>query len=126
MRKHMSYANVVATLALIVAVAGGTTAVAVSKKAGKNTVTSKSIKDGSVTGKDLAGVRVEQVTAVQQQQELRCRPGEKLLSAGVGGYSSSPFSVQSLSFGPTDDGIGYVRSGGGSLRVACLEAVPEG
>ena len=54
LKHHLTYANVVATLALIVAVAGGSTAIAISaKKAPKNSVTSASIVDGSVTGRRI-------------------------------------------------------------------------
>src|SRR3954447_8470236 len=52
-RSHLSYANVTATLALIVAVAGGTTAIAMKATAPKNSVTSKSIRPYNVTARDL-------------------------------------------------------------------------
>jgi hypothetical protein len=52
-RSHLSYANVTATLALIVAVAGGTTAIAMKATAPKNSVTSKSIRPNNVTARDL-------------------------------------------------------------------------
>jgi hypothetical protein len=54
-RERLTYANVVATLALIVAVAGGSTAIAIT--AAKNSVTSKSIRKGNVTANDLTAVR---------------------------------------------------------------------
>ena len=47
-KRHLTYANVAATLALVIAVAGGTTAIAGSKAA-KNTVASSSIKPYNVT-----------------------------------------------------------------------------
>jgi hypothetical protein len=53
LRRHLSYANVAATLALIVAVAGGTTAIAMKTTAPKNSVTSKSIRPHNVTARDL-------------------------------------------------------------------------
>ena len=53
-RERLTYANVVATLALVVAVAGGTTAIAIT--AAKNSVTTKSIKAGNVTARDIAGI----------------------------------------------------------------------
>ena len=56
-RKRMTYANVVATLALIVAVAGGSTAIALQATAPKNSVTTKSIRKGNVTADDLTAVR---------------------------------------------------------------------
>ena len=120
MRKHLSYANVVATLALIVAVAGGTTAVAVSNKAAKNSVTSKSIKDRSVTGKDLAGVRVG---VFNSATTATCLPGERLLSAGMG------FPDEVAEFGPTEDGNTWLRAprtvgSAGRITVLCLKATP--
>ena len=60
-KRHFSYANVAATLALIIAVAGGTTAIAGSKAA-KNSVASSSIKPFNVTARDLAGIRLVQVS----------------------------------------------------------------
>jgi hypothetical protein len=53
LRRHLTYANVTATLALIVAVAGGTTAIAMKATAPKNSVTSKSIRPYNVTAHDL-------------------------------------------------------------------------
>jgi hypothetical protein len=50
---RLSYANVTATIALLVAVAGGTTAIAGVAKAPKNSVVAKSIKKGNVTAKKL-------------------------------------------------------------------------
>jgi hypothetical protein len=55
-KPNLSYANVVATLALIAAVAGGTTALAGVAKAPKNSVVTKSIRQGNVTARDLAGL----------------------------------------------------------------------
>ena len=61
LRRHLTYANVAATLALVFAVAGGATAIA-GGKAAKNSVASSSIKPHNVTASDLAGIRVVQVT----------------------------------------------------------------
>ena len=52
-RRHVSYANVAATVALIAAVAGGTTAIATKSTAPKNSVTTKSIRPFNVTSRDL-------------------------------------------------------------------------
>jgi hypothetical protein len=54
-RKHLTYANVAATAALVVAVGGGTTAIALS---GRNSVHSDDIKNGNVTARDLGEIRV--------------------------------------------------------------------
>jgi hypothetical protein len=65
----LTYANVVATLALIVAVAGGSTAIAISsneKISGKlikpGTITPKQLKDGSIAGPKLASI--DRISAV--------------------------------------------------------------
>jgi hypothetical protein len=77
---RLSYANVTATLALIAAVAGGTTAIAVSK-APRNSVTSSSLKPYNVTAGDLAGIRM--VTAVARgTATASCARGERLLGGG--------------------------------------------
>jgi hypothetical protein len=53
LRTHLTYANAAATLALVVAVAGSTTAIAMKETALKNSVTSKSIRPYNVTARDL-------------------------------------------------------------------------
>ena len=80
LKPHLTYANVAATAALIIAVAGGTTAIAGSK-AGKNTVESSSIKPYNVTARDLAGIRVVQVTG-SVNAFAPCTEGERLLGGG--------------------------------------------
>jgi hypothetical protein len=103
MRKHLTYANVVATLALIVAVAGGSAAIAISVKVKKNSVGTKQIKkgsitagkladgavtnvklaDGSVTGSKLTGTRIaKDQQAPNVQADIGCATGEKMLSGG--------------------------------------------
>lgn len=54
-RRHVTYANVMSTAAVVLLLVGGGTAVAsnVAKAAAKNTVTSKSIKDSTIQSKDL-------------------------------------------------------------------------
>lgn len=76
MRKHLTYSNVVATLALVLVVAGGT-AIAVER----NSVTSASIKPNNVTAKDLTGVRVVQANGIFKAF-APCAKGEKLLGGG--------------------------------------------
>jgi hypothetical protein len=84
-RRHLTYANVAATLALLVAVAGGATAVAGSN-APTNSVTSSSIKSRNVTARDLAGIRLVQVSG-QFAAFAPCSRGERLV--GGGGDSST-------------------------------------
>jgi hypothetical protein len=82
-KRHLTYANVVATLALIAAVAGGSTAIAISaKKAPKNSVTSKSIVDGAVTARDLAPTNLRAGSGSVGTAVARCLPGERVLGGG--------------------------------------------
>jgi len=79
LKPHLSYANVVATLALIVAISGGATAVAIT--ASKNSVTTKSIRKGAVRAKALGPV-VERTVTGPVQATARCQKGERLLGGG--------------------------------------------
>jgi hypothetical protein len=95
-KKHVTYANVAATLALIVAVAGGSTAVAVTVNASKKSdvnkkgniragrVTATNLADGNVTAAKLAGVDIVQ-SGGERQATAACPPGERLLSGGGSG-----------------------------------------
>jgi hypothetical protein len=83
-RRHLSYANVAATLALIVAIAGGATAVAGSKIGAQDL---KKIKVRTATGSPSAG---KPAIAVAQ-----CRKEEKLL--GGGGSAEPSFNGSSPS-----------------------------
>jgi len=86
-REKLTYANVMSTIAVVIAVAGGSTAVAISaKKAPKNSVTSASIRDGSVTANDLAKVKI---TSVPFTKSVNCAPGEKLLGGGGFAFDAS-------------------------------------
>ena len=69
LRRNLSYANVTATLALVIAVAGGTTAIAMKATAPKNSVTTKSIRPYNVTARDLTRLGL-----VQRQLVLDIRP----------------------------------------------------
>jgi hypothetical protein len=55
-RRHLSYANVMSTIAMVLALGGATALAAGHLK--KNTVTSKSIKNGAVKTADLKGSAV--------------------------------------------------------------------
>lgn len=119
LRCHLSYANVAATLALLIAIAGGTTAIAGSN-APKNSVTSSSIKPFNVTARDLAGIRVVQVTG-QFNAFASCSHGERLIGGGGG---ASTVGVSS----PRNNGW-YVEeadaSGGPvSANALCLRGKP--
>ena len=91
MRAKLTYANVVATLALIIAVAGGSTAVALS--VGKNSVQSSAIRPGNVTARNLANVRVVEVQAPGTESRATCKKNEQLIGGGGGGGSGISASV---------------------------------
>jgi hypothetical protein len=123
-RGHLSYANVAATLALIVAIAGGTTALAGSKAA-KNSVVSSSIKPFNVTAGDLARIRVVEVDA-QFSAFAPCARGERLLG---GGGSSIPPGFPDMAVSRPGDNGWFVQQGEGpdTLMAAyalCLRAKP--
>src|SRR5215207_4287712 len=80
LRRHLTYANVASTLALLIAVAGGTTAIAINK-APKNSVASSSIRPFNVTARDLAGIRVVEA-ASQFSAFAPCAQGERLVGGG--------------------------------------------
>jgi hypothetical protein len=124
LRKHLTYANVTATLALVAAVAGGTTAIAISK-APKNSVASSSIKPLNVTARDLAGVRLVQVNQ-QFSAFAPCPRGERLLG---GGGSSIPPGFPDLGVSRPSGNGWFVQQGSGpnTLMAAyalCLKAKP--
>lgn len=84
-KRHLTYANVMATLAVVIAVAGGSAAIAVTSNAPKNAdVTKKGkIKPGHVTAAALAGIDV-QTAATKDGSPAKavCLPGERLLGGG--------------------------------------------
>lgn len=106
LRRNLSYANVTATLALIIAVAGGTTAIAMKATAPKNSVASKSIRPYNVTARDLSGLILVKAqgtfndpapvdgTSHVGDATAPCPEGTRLLSGGgrvepsLGGRSS--------------------------------------
>jgi hypothetical protein len=122
LKPHLSYANVAATLALIIAVAGGTTAIA-GGKAAKNSVASSSIKPFNVTAGDLAGIRVVQANG-QFAAFAPCARNDRLL----GGGGSSPAGDNLGASRPGEHGW-YVQQGGGPnthviAYAVCLKGKP--
>lgn len=125
LKPHLTYANVAATLALIIAVAGGTTAIA-GNKAAKNTVASSSIKPHNVTARDLAGIRVVEVDG-QFSAFAPCARGERLL--GGGGSPIPPGGLVDLGVSRPGGNGWFVQQGGGPDRLMaayalCLKARP--
>jgi hypothetical protein len=139
LRRHLSYANVTATLALVIAIAGGTTAIAGSAKAPKNSVVSKSIKPGNVTARDLATTfNASATSAITDPSPLdgqyatgsavaECPPGARALSGGggTGGvrrvlqFSGRVGEGWRISIGTDDPGSTPV-----SATVTCLVTAP--
>jgi hypothetical protein len=111
-------------LALVIAIAGGTTAIAASNAA-KNTVTSSSIKPYNVTSKDLARIRMVQVTG-QFKAFAPCRRNEQMIGGGANGPNpSGPIGASN----PANNGW-YVEQAGGleprpvAAIALCLSATP--
>lgn len=133
MRRRLSYANVVATLALVVAVAGGATAVAGGFKALKNSVTSKSIKDGNVTARDLtAAVRVDTAASVSDPiagdgnftfagTQANCPGGGRPIGGGVTTGGINRVFVASSAMSATG-WVGGVSSDAGGARQFTVTA----
>jgi hypothetical protein len=129
LKARLTYANVVATLALIVAVAGGGTAIALS--VGKNSVTTKSIKPGNVTARDLAGARVATAlgSGTSSGTTVSCLPSERMLAGGAEARSTTtpPGEDRFLTAShPTPDGSGWTAraDSGVVVYVVCLRAKP--
>jgi hypothetical protein len=95
-RSHLSYANVAASLALVMAIAGGTTAIATKSTARKNSVVSRSIRQGNVTANDVTTtVNVSATNIVTDPSPgdgsyatgtavATCPPGARVISGGGG------------------------------------------
>jgi hypothetical protein len=140
-RRHLTYANVMATLAVVIAVAGIPSAVAITaNKVKKNAVGTKQLKngsvtaaklaDGNVTAAKLAGVRVVSATASTPSPsgtDAACDAGEKLLGGGAitqGGALIASSPVTQLSPPRWNS-----NSSGGPTTAAfalCLRTTPGG
>jgi hypothetical protein len=76
LRVRLSYANVVSTIALAAAVAGGS--VAVAGKGGRDVTAGGKIRAGHVTAKDLAPIRL-----VTGSGNASCQDKERLIGGGA-------------------------------------------
>jgi hypothetical protein len=97
LRRYLTYANVASTLALLIAIAGGTTAIAAKMTAPKNSVTSKSIRNGNVTAKDLTTAVIANAsgsvtdpapadgTFTPASAQVNCPAGARPIGGGVSG-----------------------------------------
>lgn len=125
LKPQLTYANVTATLALVVAVAGGGTAIAVSAK--KNSVTTKSIKNFNVTSKDLGGIRVvtNPLQAGAQIGTASCGAGERLIGGGVEPIGPAAGSTDLKGSYPSGNGwAGVIGLGGAQAVALCLKVKP--
>jgi hypothetical protein len=128
-KRHLTYANVTATVALLAAIGGGT-AIAISTKAPKNSVVAKSIKKGNVTASKLAAVRVDSRVGagdVAGGITLNCQPQERLLTGGAEAHTAAG-GIESLSASqPTPDGNGWNARSFGNVTVfiVCLKSAPR-
>jgi hypothetical protein len=129
LRRHLTYANVVATLALVLAVAGGSTAIAISSKhkiSGKlikpGTITTKQLKDGSITGPKLA--TIDRITVTGDSSgggRADCPKGSTLVGGGVGSLGAAVTDT-----GPAiaETWFGSVAAGSAIVTAMCLRANP--
>jgi hypothetical protein len=132
-RRHLSYANVMSTIAVIVAVAGGSTAVAVSVSTSKKSdinkkgniragrVTAKKLADGNVVASKLA--RIEIITTSSPGGATATCPAGSVLVAGGGTASGGERLSSSV---PSPQGNGWSASGGAAPATAfalCLRGV---
>jgi hypothetical protein len=141
LRCRLTYANVTATLALVIAVAGGTTAVAGRHTAPKNSVTTKSIRPNNVTASDLT--RIQAMTKETTFTDAapangmytgdsalaQCPSGTRLVSGSAaitGGGSTFLNSSHQVGQGWAASGS---SDGGGAVTITaianCLAAVPQ-
>ena len=124
LRDKLTYANVAATLALVIAVAGGTAAVAGVRIAPKNSVVSKSIRANNVTARDLTGIiRVSSQSTFTDpappdgnfgggSASVPCPTGTRVLSGGGAVNGSGVTSI--VSSAPVGEGWSVAAKGDGT------------
>jgi hypothetical protein len=130
-RRHLTYANVMSTIAVIIAVAGGSTAVAVTVNASKKSdinkkgnirigrVTTPKLANSAVSSPKLAGIEVVQTTTPAGiLAQARCPAGGRLLSGGAaaGGGASLATSAP----GTGEEWVGATASGNVTAYALCL------
>jgi hypothetical protein len=116
-RVHLSYANVVATLALFLALTGGATAVAISLN--KGSVTTKSIRKGAVTAPKLGRLVIRSQVNTVGSAQVSCAQGERVL--GGGGTSSGGGLSASLPSPSTENGWAATGVGTVTAYALCLK-----
>lgn len=127
-RRHLTYANVAASLAVVLALSGTAYAAGLpknsvgSKQIKNNSVSTKDLKNGSATGADvkagsLTGVQVDESTLGRVPQALAA-----LDATTLGGRAASDFRRAGPSLSGSalnNDPLEVVVSGYGTFRIAC-------
>src|SRR3954447_16587087 len=130
LRVHLTYANVMVTLLAFVVLGGGAYAVSIAKK---NSVVSKSIKNGQVKGKDLAKNAVNGAKVADNSltgAEINESSLGKVPSATNANHATSADSATSASNAATLDGQDSTHFGvgimGGVMKDVGISAVASG
>jgi hypothetical protein len=133
LKRHLTYSNVMATIAVVIAVAGGTAAVAGVRVAPKNSVTTKSIRPNNITSRDLTGIiRVTSSSTFTDpappdgsfgsgSASVPCPAGTRLISGG-GGVDNTRAHVTNSA--PVGEGWAVAASGDGT-NTATIAAVAK-
>jgi hypothetical protein len=114
-RQHLTYANVVATLALFLALAGGSTAIALS---GRNKVKTDDIAPFNVTKTDLAGNSV--VSSKVRNRSIQTRDLGQLEGLT---FEGSEVPEQGIHFG---NDVTLFRAGSNTLETNSALRFPGG
>jgi hypothetical protein len=133
LKNRMTYANVMATIAAVIAVAGGTAALAGVRIAPKNSVTTKSIRQNNVTSRDLTGIiRVSASSTFTDpappdgnptggSAQVACPTGARVIS---GGGSVDNDRAHLTNSGPLGEGWS-VRGAGDGTNTVTITAVAK-
>lgn len=122
LRRHLTSSNVIALLALFIAIGGGAYA---AQQAKKNSVTSKSIKNGSVVSADvkdgaLSGTDVEDASLLGGDVADGSLKGQDLEDGSVAGATIADGSVKSADVG--DGSLTGTDVADGSLTGSDIQA----
>jgi hypothetical protein len=125
-RRRLSYANVMSTAAVFLAIAGGSTAIAITVNASKKSdinkkgniragrVGAKELADGTVAASKLA--RIEVVTAQSgfTSSQANCAPGDVLMGGGAQAAGGQPLAASV----PSPQGNAWIAGSGGNGTIA--------